>query len=29
VIFEEADGMIGFELPSAAAEEWLKKRGFL
>lgn len=29
VIFEDSDGMIDFELPAAAAEEWLKRRGFL
>lgn len=29
VIFEEPDGMIDFELPAAAAQEWLKKEGYL
>lgn len=29
VIFEDSDGMIDFELPTAAAERWLKKRGYL
>ena len=29
VIFEDADGMIEFELPAAAAEKWLRKRRFL
>lgn len=29
VIFEDSDGMIDFELPTAAAEQWLKKRRYL
>ncbi len=29
LIFEDADGMVDFELPAAAAEKWLRKRGFL
>lgn len=29
VIFQDSDGMIGFELPAAAAEKWLEKRGYL
>lgn len=29
VIFEDADGMIDFELPAAVAGEWLERRGFL
>lgn len=28
-IFEDEDGMIDFELPSAAAEQWLKREGYL
>ena len=29
VIFQDSDGMIDFELPAAAAEKWLKERGYL
>lgn len=29
VIFQDSDGMIDFELPAAAAEKWLEKRGYL
>lgn len=28
-IFEDEDGMIDFELPSSAAEQWLRREGYL
>lgn len=28
VIFQDLEGMIDFELPTAAAEKWLKNRGY-